>query len=362
MKKIIIAFSLFIVAHPNFAAEESLPSVQLSTQHIESLGIVQGKLIRATQIPVLYAPAKVLIPNNNEYVVSASQSGIINQLNAATGDVVKKGDILAQIDSPNLLSLQSNYLKAASAMQLANSAYQRDKSLAQDGIIAKRRVQETQSQFNAAEIDMKEAKRLLEIAGSNTSGLDKLNSTLTVRSPISGVVIERMAVVGTHVDMLTPLYRVANLQTLWLEIAIPQERISDINVGDQVMVENTPLTADVSLIGQSVNTEDQTILVRAVIKNAQEYIRVGQKINVHIHKISKQLVFKVPNSAIAQNDGKAFVFVRNNTGFTITPITIISKQDEETIISGEFKGNETIALKGTAVLKANWLGVGSAEQ
>ncbi|MEY2666137.1 MAG: hypothetical protein RLZZ384_308, partial [Pseudomonadota bacterium] len=276
MKKIIIALSLFIVAYPNFAAQESLPSIQLSMQHIESLGIVQGKIVRATQIPVLYAPAKVLIPNNNEYVVSASQSGIINQLNAATGDVVKKGDILAQIDSPNLLSLQSNYLKAVSAMQLANSAYQRDKSLAQDGIIAKRRVQETQGQFNAAEIDMKEAKRLLEIAGGNTSELDKLNSTLTIRSPISGVVIERMAVVGTHVDMLTPLYRVANLQTLWLEIAIPQEDIAQISVGDQVSIDNTPFTAEISLLGQSVNVEDQTILARAIVKNVKGEIRAGQ--------------------------------------------------------------------------------------
>jgi cobalt-zinc-cadmium efflux system membrane fusion protein len=362
MKKIIIALSLFIMAHPNFAAEESLPSIQLSTQHIESLGIVQGKLILATQIPVLYAPAKVLIPNNNEYVVSASQSGIINQLNAATGDVVKKGDILAQIDSPNLLSLQSNYLKAASAMQLANSAYQRDKSLAQDGIIAKRRVQETQSQFNAAEIDMKEAKRLLEIAGGNTSTRDKLTSTLTVRSPISGVVIERMAVVGTRVDMLTPLYRVANLQTLWLEIAIPQEDIAQISVGDQVSIDNTPFTAEISLLGQSVNVEDQTILARAIVKNVQGEIRAGQKLNVQIKKLSKQIAFCVPNSAVAQHDGKAFIFVRNETGFTIIPVTIVSKQDEETIISGAFKGNETVALKGTAVLKANWLGVGSAEQ
>ena len=362
MKKIIVALSLFIVSHPNFAAQMSLPSIQLSTQHIESLGIVQGKLMLATQIPVLYAPAKVLIPNNHDYVVSASQSGIIEQLNAATGDVVKKGDILAQIDSPNLLSLKSHYLKAASAMQLANSAYQRDKSLAQDGIIAQRRVQETQSQFNAAEIDMKEAKSLLEIAGGHVSASDQLTSKLTVRSPISGVVIERMAVVGTRVDMLTPLYRVANLQTLWLDIAIPQEDIAQISVGDQVNIENTPFSAEISLLGQSVNTEDQTILARAIVKNVQGEIRVGQKLNVHIQKRSQQTAFRVPHSAIAQNDGKAFIFVRNDTGFTITPITILSKQDEETIISGALKGDEMIAQKGAAVLKANWLGVGSAEQ
>ena len=348
---------LLLLSSPIFAAEQA---VQLTAEHIERLGIVQGKLVRATQIPILYAPAQVLIPPNNEYVVSASQSGIVNQLNASLGDEVKKGDVLAQIDSPNLLSLQSNYLKANSVLQLANSAYQRDKALAKEGIIATRRVQESQSQFNAASLDVQEAKRLLEIAGGSTNG--SLNSRLSIRSPISGVVIERMVVAGTRIDNLTPLYRVADLHTLWLEIAIPQERIADIKVGDSVEIENTSFKAEISLLGQSVNPENQTILARAVVKNAQKQIRAGQKLNVQINQITKQTAFKIPNTAIAQNDGNAFLFVRSATGFDIKPITIVGKQDEESIISGAFTGNETVAIKGAAVLKANWLGVGSAEQ
>jgi cobalt-zinc-cadmium efflux system membrane fusion protein len=348
---------LALLSSPIFAAENV---VQLTAEHIEKLGIVQGKLVRVSEIPVLFAPAKVLIPPNNEYVVSASQSGIVNQLNASLGDEVKKGDVLAQIDSPNLLSLQSNYLKASSTLQLANSAYQRDKMLAKDGIIANRRVQETQSQFNTATLDVQEAKRILEISGGSASG--QLNSHLAIRSPISGVVIERMVVAGTRIDNLTPLYRVANLNTLWLEIAIPQERISDIKIGDQVDIENTEFNAEISLIGQSVNSENQTVLARAVVKNAPKQIRAGQKLNVQINQLSKQKAFKVPNTAIAQNDGKAFMFIRSAKGFDVKPVTQIGKKDDETIISGDFSGDETIALKGAAVLKANWLGLGSAEE
>jgi cobalt-zinc-cadmium efflux system membrane fusion protein len=73
-------------------------------------------------------------------------------------------------------------------------------------------------------------------------------------------------------------------------------------------------------------------------------------------------VFNVPNTAIAQNDGKAFVFVRSAKGFDVKAITQVAKKDEETIISGDFSGNETIAIKGAAVLKANWLGLGSSEE
>lgn len=78
---------LAIFSSSIFAAENA---VQLTAPQIENLGIVQGKLVRISEIPVLYAPANVLIPPNNEYVVSASQAGIINQLNATLGDEVKK--------------------------------------------------------------------------------------------------------------------------------------------------------------------------------------------------------------------------------------------------------------------------------
>ena len=348
---------LFLLNTPIFAAEQTVP---LTAEHIENLGIVQGKLTRITEIPVLFAPANVLIPPNNEYVVSASQSGIINQLNAALGDEVKKGDVLAQIDSPNLLSLQSNYLKANSALQLANSAYKRDKTLSKEGVIADRRVQETQSEFNAASLNLEEAKHLLEISGGSVSG--QLSSRLTIRSPISGVVIERMAVAGTRIDNTQPLYRVADLHTLWLEIEIPQERITDVKIGDLVTITDTRLNAEISLLGQSVNVQNQTVLARAVVKNATKLIRAGQKLNVQISQVSKQIAYKIPNTAMAQNDGKAFVFVRNANGFFVKPVTQISKKDDESIISGDFTGDEIIALKGSAVLKSSWLGLGSAEE
>ena len=356
MKRFLFLLIVTVLNSPIFAAEKM---VNLSAEHIENLGIEQGKISPVEQIPVLSAPATVLIPPNNEYVVSASQSGVISQLNAALGDEIKKGDVLAQIDSPDLLTLQSNYLKALAALKLANSAYQRDKTLAQEGVIANRRVQETQSQFDAASLDVAASKHLLEIAGG--SATEKLSSKLSIRSPIAGVVIERMGVVGKRIDNLTPLYRVANLQTLWLEIAVPQERIDDIKVGDLVVIDNTPFTAEISLLGQSANVDDQTVLARAVMKNMQGKMRAGQKLNVQIDQVSKQKAFKVPHTAIAKNDNEAYLFVRNANGFAVTPVTIIGEQNGDAIIRGVFTGDETIAIKGAAVLKANWLGLSGGE-
>ncbi|MGZ4978632.1 MAG: efflux RND transporter periplasmic adaptor subunit [Methylobacter sp.] len=343
-------------------------SIQISQQNLDALGVKLGKLEPVTQFPVLSAPAKVMIPPAQEYIVSTSQAGVIEKLNAAIGDKVAKGQVLAQLNSPDLLTLQREYLKADSAMQLASAIYQRDKKLLEEGVISDRRWQETSSEFHSAVSEADEHKQLLGIAGMTAGEIEQFGKThrltpqLNIRSPIAGVVMERLAIVGTHIDIMAPLYRIANLDELWLEIAIPQERVGNIKIGDRVLVENSEISAKITLLGQSVNPENQTILARAVVQTHDlAALRAGQRLNTRVIQSSDKPAFKIPNSAIAQNEGKAFIFIRNPQGFLVTPVTVIGKQDAESIISGEFTGNEDIATKGAVALKANWLGLGSDE-
>jgi len=355
---------LVLLFCPQVIAENS---IQISQDHFNNLGVILGKLEPVKQIPVLTAPAKVVIPSTREYIVSASQAGLITKLNASMGDNVKKGEVLAELNSPDLLSMQRLYLKAVNEMQLASLSYQRDKKLLADGVIAERRWQETRSQYNAFVSEANEHKQLLEIAGMTDSEIDRLRKThqlssqLNVHSPISGVVMERMAVAGERVDILAPLYRIANLSELWLEINIPHERIDSIKAGDQVVVENTPVRAEITLLGQSVNPENQTLLARAKITGNKNDVRPGQTVNTRIIQATDNEVFKVPNAAIAQNEGKSFIFIRTLDGFKVSPVTVMGKQGEESIIRGDFTGDEDIAIKGAVALKANWLGLGSAE-
>jgi membrane fusion protein, heavy metal efflux system len=245
--------------------------------------------------------------------------------------------------------------------------YQRDKKLLQEGVIADRRLQETQAQYQAFLSETNEHKQLLQSAGMTNAEIEQLSKThqlssqLRLHAPITGVIMERMAVAGERIGSLAPIYRVANLDELWLEINIPQERVNSLHIGDTVQIENTDIHAKISLLGQSVNSENQTVLARAIIKGKSPTLRVGQRINIQIIQASDTPLFKVPNTAIAQNEGKSFIFVRNKDGFAVTPITVIGKQGEESIVSGELSTHEDIAIQGAVALKANWLGLGSEE-
>jgi membrane fusion protein, heavy metal efflux system len=274
---------------------------------------------------------------------------------------------LVELNSPDLLSMQRNYLKALDEFKLGGFVYQRDQKLFEDGVIAQRRWQETQAQYHAFMSEADEHKQLLQSAGMVDGDIAQLGKThhlssrLRLTSPITGVVMERMAVAGERVDSLAPIYHIANLDELWLEINIPQERLASLKIGDKVQLENSDITAKITLLGQSVDPENQTVLARAVIQGKATAIRAEQRLNIQIIQTSNQALFKVPNTAIAQNKGEAFIFVRNTDGFAVMPVTVIGKQGEESIISGDLAVDSTIAINGAVALKANWLGLGSAE-
>ncbi len=357
--------ALLLVASTAIVAETD--QIVISQQQFSNLGVKTGPLQAVEQIPLLYAPAKVVVPPSQEFIVSAPQVGLISRLEAAVGDRVEKDQVLALINSPDLLALQRQYLKAASEKHLAWLTYRRDQKLLQEGVIADRRWQETSSLYNSKVSEFNEARQLLEIAGMSQADIEqlqasrRLSSQINVRSPIKGVVLERMVVAGERLDILEPMYRIANLEQLWLEINIPQERLSQIKVGDLVTVEDSEVKAKISMLGQSVNPENQTVLARAVIDNNQGQIRAGQTVNTQIIQTSGQPTYRVANVAIAQNEGQSYIFVRNSKGFAVTPVTVIGKQGDYSVIRGQLNGAEEIAVRGAVALKANWLGLGEDE-
>lgn len=362
--KTILFYFLLIRSLIVFADEMQ---VAITQEQIEKLDIQIGSLNSSYQIPLLAAPAKVVVPANHERLVSSPQPGLIVQLQANIGDSVQKGQVLAIINSPSLVGLENEFLSAEKQLSLSELEFKRDKTLQQEGVIAARRWQETQTLHGIKSAQLHTARQLLSMAGLSTAEINqlsisgKLSSELNIPAPINGVVLERYATLGSRLDIQAPLYLIADLSELWLEINIPQEKMHAVHIGDLVQIEKSAITAKISLLGQSVNPENQTVLARAIVDGKHNELRVGQNINVQILQKSEQPVFKVNNSAIAQYEGHNYVFVRNPNGFTVLEIKIIGKQDAESLFSAALSGSEQIAIKGGAALKANWLKLGDSK-
>ncbi len=363
MKSVLLKlFILLICAIPNAAALAG-DKLEMSEQQIANLGIETASPTIAESIPVIGAPAMVVIPPAHEYLVSAPQSGRIANIKLAVGESASKGQTMAVLDSPNLLGLQRDYLNDRSELRLAKATLNRETTLHKEGVVSKRKWLVTKNDYDRHYRAVKEAHRLLEIAGVHETDIralqrsGKMTSTLKIHAPVAGVVLERMVATGQWVDKLAPLFRIANLNTLWLEINIPQELTAQINLNDSVSIDESTVSARVILVGSHVNPANQTVLVRAAFDSPTVLVRPGQKVSVNIEKSISTSKLRIPVAALTRIENKNFVFVATQGGFEAREVMTSSITGGSVTIQQGLSEQDRVVVKGVVAVKAAWLGL-----
>lgn len=370
-KHAVLLLSL-MCANLNIAIAGSV--VRITPAQIKTMGIASSPIQANANANSQRLPGEIVVPVDQARIISAPQSGLIDQMLVATGQRVKQGQALAHLSSPDLVALQRDHLQALSQQRLSQHSLNRDAELYKDGIIAERRYLTSES--NHAEVNalLAERRQALKLSGMSPQAIKHLETGgsytngITLTAPIDGMVLEQLVTAGQRVDSAMPIYRIAKLSPLWLEIHAPTQALSSIQLGMKVSIRNTEASGKVIAIVPNVNKFDQTALVRVVIDTGAASLAPGQLVEAEIAQpISKQLnSFSVAKSAIVQiNDGKnanqTLVFVQTKDGFEPRAIKVLNNTGTQTFITGDFAGTERIATSGTAALKAKMQGIGGGE-
>lgn len=278
--------------------------------------------------------------------ISAYVDGRLDRLYADyTGVVVEKGEHLALVYSPRLYSGQAELLLAkksrdASASSTLGSVVESTKSLyasAKERLIL----------LGMTEMQIEH----LEEAGEATS-------QTPLSAPISGTVIEKLAVEGQYVKEGDAIYKLADLTTVWLMLKLFPEDAATIRYGQEVNAEVQSLpgrkfTGRVAFIDPSVNPKTRTVGVRVVIPNDDGLLRVGDyakaTIDVPLSDTQQTLVYD-PELAdkwisprhphvVADSPGPCPI-----CGIDLVPAARYGFTDQPTA------GNDTLAVPRDAVL------------
>jgi len=330
----------------------------------QNLGVTVTPVGKNTMLSSRRFPAEIMVPVGQDRVVSAPQAGLLDQLFVAAGQEVKKGQAIAHLTSPDLLGLQRDYLQALTQKNLSAKSLARDAELFKDGIIPQRRYLETQSAHEEVSATIAQRKQSLRLAGMSDASINKMNPTsgmnsgITLTSPIDGQVLEQMVTTGQRVDMAMPLYKIAKLNPLWLEIHAPLEGLPFVKIGMQVQVPKLQAYGKLIAVIRSVNRADQTMHLRAEITQGTEKLSPGQIVEAEISLGPQEQHFSVPKSALARQGTEAIVFVQTKTGFHPLKVKVVFEQGDEAVVDANFKGNERIAVSGIAAIKGTWLGLG----
>lgn len=210
-----------------------------------------------------------------QVAVGTQVSGVIQALFVDYNSIVKKGQLIAQIDptvwDTQLQDAQASLLKAEAAYSFAKADYQRSKRLSQEKLLADQDLDTKETALKNAQGNLESAKAALERAKANRGYCD-------ITAPVDGVVISRLADVGQTVaaSFSTPnLFMIAqDLSQMKVQVNIGESDIDDVKVGQRALftVDSLPdkqFRATVSLVRQEPVTTQNVVnyVVEMIVPN-----------------------------------------------------------------------------------------------
>ncbi|MBB6253271.1 efflux RND transporter periplasmic adaptor subunit [Nitrospirillum iridis] len=233
-------------------------TVRITSGKLQTLGV---RTALVEEVPVLVgsvrATGTVALDERRQVVVTTRAEGWVETLAvAATGETVRRGQVLAQLYAPDLLTAEKEYLLAQSlaADGHADVGHGRPADLVAAAL----------SRLKALDIPAEEIARL------QRSG--EAARQIAIRAPADGVVIDKPVVAGMRVAPGEPLYRLADLSTVWLVAEVPEREVGLIRPGQAARATLTAYPGRrfdgvVDFIYPSLSRETRTARVRIVLPN-----------------------------------------------------------------------------------------------
>lgn len=373
----------------------SAPAPQTSVVSLGASAQAHGGISLATVESVsssgqVSVPGVVSVDETRTSRVGSLQEGLILSTLKQVGDQVGEGQLLATMHGHAMHDAWAGYRKAVAARQRADAelAYAVDALARAERLLAARAV--AAQDVRRAELDRVAAvERLTDARAEVTRSIEELehvgvhikdtgtgsadapapdaDEPIPVRSPLAGVVLERLVTPGTTVVPGAPLYTISDLASVWVVADVDESLLPSLRVGRGVEVRVAAWPGEIfagriTFIGDVVNPDTRRVSVRAALANGQRRLKPAMYATVTLSLHDPQPALVVPKGAVQTVEGRATVFVAGSTGqFTARPVTLGAEVDGRVEVLSGLQAGERVAATGGFALKSVLAGPAAGE-
>jgi cobalt-zinc-cadmium efflux system membrane fusion protein len=310
--------------------------------------------------------------DNDHTTQAISQvNGPITRLMADLGTHVKAGDPLLYVASSDIATAVSAYRKAKNRLDQAQRTLDRNKDLLAHKAIAQRDLDDSQADYNDAATDLATSLQSLRILGVTDADLKDaesqtgaVRSELPMRSPIDGVVVQKLVFPGQVIQAATTqAFTISDISSVWVQAHVYDKDLSTIKVGDTAEIRTSAFPdvfhGRVTSVGDLLDPATRTTLVRIVTANPKGLLKKDLFVDVSIAGPSRRQVLVVPTTAILYDEQNLpFVYVDAGQGrFLQRIVSIGAQQGSDTEIVTGLKADERVVGQGSLFLQfANTIG------
>jgi Cu(I)/Ag(I) efflux system membrane fusion protein len=314
---------------PRYADKEGAAAVRIDPAVAQYLGIRVGKVEKTAFSSRLSAVGSVAFDERRLHLVQARVEGYVMRLYVKSPlEHVRRGQPLAEIQAPDWLAAQEEYLAlldagSERARSIRDAARER---LAVLGVPEPtiRRIEETR----------------------------KTDVTTTIFAPADGVVTELAVREGAAFMAGAPLFRINGLETVWVNAEIPEAQVGVIPPGSRVSARATAwpretLEGRVSELLPNVDAATRTLPVRIVVENPQRKLAPGMFVSLDFEAMAGGPQLLVPSEAVIVTGERSVVIVaREDGGYDVAEVTAGAEADGKTVILSGLTEGQSIVLSG----------------
>ncbi|WP_291855895.1 efflux RND transporter periplasmic adaptor subunit [Marinilabilia sp.] len=282
-----------------------------------------------------YIEASGIVSTDQNIIVSPETAGIINSISVTEGDNVKKGQVLASL---NTESLEQSMEEVKVNLQMATTLFERRKNLWEQNI--------------GSEVELLQAESSMMALQKKLQGLEAQMNMAVVKAPISGIIDNLLQKQGEMAGPTIPFARIVNLEEVYITADVSEEYLNKINSGDSVTVFFPVLgikkTARIFRTSAMIDPDSRTFSIRANLNNPDQKLQPNLmgEMKMRISHIQDALV--VPSILVKKDFNGEFLFVvsKDETGIPVARKIYIKsgiKDNNNTVVTkGLEKGTEII--------------------
>ena len=297
--------------------------------------------------------------------ISSPLQGRVVEVRAHLGDRVKAGDILLVVDSPDIAQAYSEYVKEDSELQYAARAHELANDLYEDKALPLKDLKQAENELVKARAEFRRAKERLLSLRIAPDELDKpldrqqITSRFEMKSPLSGVVVERTVTPGQSVtgDSDHILFTIADLDRLQVLADLYERDLALVKEGQSAVVKveaypDVDFPAKVTAIGDIVDPATRTIKVRAQVNNEAHKLKPEMFARLQLDMSDTAQFLAVPREAVLEMDGKQYVYVvEGDDRYVKREVKIANISPEQVRILEGLTQGERIVTKGAVLIK-----------
>lgn len=304
-------------------------------------------------------PGTVVVPPHQSSVVASPAAGIVETILVSQDEPVKAGQVIARLRSPQVVEAQHLYLAALTDEKLAADRLRRTETLFKLKAMSEVQYVMAQGEHAHAQARGDERLQILQLMGVSAADIGELRSSrkisnsIDIHAPKDGTIITRAVNQGTRVEAAAPLFTIATLSPLWVNVQVPTARMSLLQEGTTVALPAQNARGRVIRIGRTIDPATQSISVIAEVDTNAGSVRPGLATSVSLRIDSGSVDrWSVPIASVVRHRGRSWVFIQDGTGFRARPVDVVSEAGQRASIRAGLTSADRIATQGVLALVA----------